>query len=358
MKKLITIALSGGIDSTVCALILKKKKKYNLVLVFMKNWETLGKKTICTSRVNFLIVKKISKQLKIKQKKINFSIEYWNNVFINFIHQIEQGLTPNPDILCNKEIKFKTFLLYTLKSLKTNFVATGHYAKIKSINNKKVLYMAHDKKKDQTYFLHVLQQNQLKYIIFPLESSFKKKIRLYAKKNNLENYNKKDSTGICFIENKNFTQFLHTYVKKKKGYFTDEKGILIKQHNKLPFYTIGQRKGLHIGGNKNYKKKPWFVLKKFTKLKHITLTQTNKKLINTTSIYIINTNLILKKKVLINTQVTSKIRYQQKEQKSKVYHKKNTQMFFHFYKKQKFTTKGQYLVFYYEKICLGGGIIF
>lgn len=351
-KKKITIGISGGVDSTACCFLLHKK--YNITAVFMQNWEK-NKNEFCNTKKNLETTKHICKYLKIKLKIANFSLDYYKNVFTKVVNDYKQNKTPNPDTLCNKKIKFNIFLKYAL-TFNTKYIATGHYSKIRKINNNILLSIPKDKKKDQTYFLCLLKKTQLKKTIFPLENYFKKDIRLLLKKNNCQNYKKKDSTGICFIENKNFNIFLQKYIKKRYGITSDTKGNKIGKHIGIPFYTIGQRKGLEV--NKSTFKNTYIVVKKVLKNNILIIAEkNNNKIIFNNIIYLEKINNNPKTIPKINTMFSTKIRYQQKIQETLLKHISRKKCILFFLKKQKAITPGQITALYKKNLCIGGGVI-
>ncbi|MBM7452751.1 tRNA-specific 2-thiouridylase [Acholeplasma morum] len=269
MKKVI-LGLSGGVDSSVAAVILLEQG-YDVEAVFMRNWDSAANQDvygnptvndeICAQEVDYMDAKKVADQLGIKLHKVDFTEEYWKQVFTYFLNEYERGRTPNPDILCNTEIKFKAFLDYA-KRLDADYIAMGHYAKTEVRNGHTVLARSKDQNKDQTYFLSQLTESQIEKALFPLGDIDKKDVREIAKKHNLATAIKKDSTGICFIGERHFNAFLSNYIYKKSGDMRRLDGTFIKKHDGLMNYTIGQRKGLGIGGLKEYDLEPWFVVGK------------------------------------------------------------------------------------------------
>lgn len=260
MSEKIIVGLSGGVDSSV-SLKLLHEKGFDVEALFMKNWDEDDENFGCNAKEDLEYAEDACKKLNVKLHTANFSDEYWNNIFLNFIDSYKKGLTPNPDILCNKFIKFKVFIDYA-KSLGAKKIATGHYAKIASENSRFFLITPKDSKKDQTYFLHTLDQSQLSRTIFPLSDIEKEKVKKIAKDFGFKSYNKKESMGICFIGNKKFKKFISNYIKNIPGEIVNEKNIVIGKHNGMFYTTIGQREGIGIGGMKGAKNLPWYVYKK------------------------------------------------------------------------------------------------
>ncbi|MCV2525635.1 MAG: tRNA 2-thiouridine(34) synthase MnmA, partial [Candidatus Lightella neohaematopini] len=241
-KKKVIIGLSGGVDSSVSAWLLQQKGYY-VEGLFMKNWEDDDNIYNCTSAQDLYDTEIVCKTLNIKLNIVNFSYEYWENVFKLCLVYYKLGYTPNPDILCNKEIKFKVFLNFALKELRADYIATGHYVRSIIINNNYSLLRGIDKNKDQSYFLYTINNDILRKVLFPIGNLTKLQVRSIANKINLSNANKKDSTGICFIGKKKFSNFISRYLKSKSGIIKSTSGKILGNHNGLIYYTIGQRKG-------------------------------------------------------------------------------------------------------------------
>ena len=255
-QKKVIIALSGGVDSAVACFLLKEKYN-NVEAIFMDNWDSFINNEFnyqndedgCNSKQDYLDALEITKKMNIKLHKVSFTKEYWDQVFEKLIIGYKNGITPNPDILCNKYIKFKMLLNYVIDNFDADFLATGHYANIEEKDGIFYLLQPNDKSKDQTYFLSELNQTQLSKIIFPLANIFKKDVREIAKNNKFNIWDKKDSTGICFIGKRDFQSFLSNYIQPKIGYIIDiENNKKIGEHNGAFYYTIGQNKNLNLSG--------------------------------------------------------------------------------------------------------------
>ena len=241
-KKTVVVGMSGGVDSSVSAYLLKKQG-YNVIGVFMKNWEEKDENGVCEAEKDYKDVVEVCEKLEIPYYSVNFEKEYWDKVFEYFLSEYRKGRTPNPDVMCNKEIKFKVFLDYA-KELGADLVATGHYARTKKENGETLLLRGVDGNKDQTYFLSQLKQEQIENILFPVGEMEKPEVRKIAEEAGLSTARKKDSTGICFIGEKNFKEFLTRYLPAKKGKMIDLDGNIRGTHDGLMYYTIGQRHGL------------------------------------------------------------------------------------------------------------------
>ena len=245
-KETIVVGMSGGVDSSIVALKLKKQG-YNVIGLFMKNWEESTDTGHCTSEQDYEDVQKVCNKIGIPYYSVNFSKEYMNRVFKYFLEEYKRGRTPNPDVLCNREIKFGPFLEYA-KKLGADYIATGHYAQRERKNGYTYLKKAVDTNKDQTYFLNQLNQDQLGYTLFPIGDMLKPDLRKIAEEYDLSTAHKKDSTGICFIGERNFKEFLSQYLPNQKGDIVDiDTGKVMGRHDGLMYYTIGQRRGLGIG---------------------------------------------------------------------------------------------------------------
>jgi len=353
MKKTQTVAigLSGGVDSSVSAYLLKKQG-YKVFGLFMKNWN--DEDSNCQSKRDFEDVIKVCKKLKIDYYSINFEDQYYENVFSKCLEDFKMGITPNPDILCNKEIKFNLFLKKAIE-LGADFLATGHYAQNKLIDNKNYLIKAIDTNKDQSYFLYTLNSSILEKILFPIGNLTKNEVRKIAKDQDLSTYAKKDSTGICFIGKRKFKEFLSEFISYKNGVIKtlDEKNL--GTHQGLSFYTIGQRKGLQIGGEGQ----AWYIAKKDLKTNVLYVVQGkehpalfSKKLIAKKITWIIeNFNPKLPYKC------AAKIRYRQKDQICQIEKIEDDNIYVSFENPQRAITPGQSIVFYKKNICLGGALI-
>jgi tRNA-specific 2-thiouridylase len=256
----VVIGMSGGVDSSVAAWILKQQG-YKVIGLFMKNWEDDDNSEYCSSRQDWLDVVSVADLIGIDVEAVNFAAEYKDRVFAEFLREYSAGRTPNPDVLCNAEIKFKAFLDHAM-SLGAEAIATGHYAKTARVGKEVHLLKAIDETKDQSYFLYRLSQSQLQHVIFPLGGIRKSLVREIAQAIGLPNAAKKDSTGICFIGERPFREFLNRYLPTQAGPIKTENGKTVGEHVGLAFYTLGQRKGIGVGGSKDGNGEPWFVAKK------------------------------------------------------------------------------------------------
>src|SRR5262245_41887279 len=260
MAERIVVGMSGGVDSSVAALLLKRSG-YDVVGLFMKNWEDDDDDEYCSTREDLIDAAAAADVVGIELEAVNFSAEYKDRVFAEFLREYSAGRTPNPDVLCNAEIKFRAFLDHAMR-LGASKIATGHYARVGFFENRFQLLRGKDAAKDQSYFLHRLNQEQLSRVMFPVGEMKKTEVRRLAREAGLPNHAKKDSTGICFIGERLFREFLNRYLPKVPGAIVDEKGKRLGEHIGLAFYTIGQRKGIGIGGIADAAAEPWYVADK------------------------------------------------------------------------------------------------
>lgn len=350
--KTVVVGISGGVDSSVSAYLLKEQG-YNVIGLFMVNWEE-GEN--CTSEDDFEDVKRVCNKIGIPYYSVNFAKEYYERVFEYFLEEYKNGRTPNPDVLCNREIKFGPFLEYA-KKLGADYIATGHYAKKIEKDGLYYLAKAKDLNKDQSYFLNQLNQEQLKSVLFPLENLEKTKVREIAEKLNLSNAKKKDSTGICFIGERNFKNFLSGYLPFQGGEIRDSHERVLGKHDGLAFYTLGQRRGLGIGGQPGEKSGRWFVYKKDMQNNVLYVSQGNDDILFTSQLIATDFNWIPKKPQEQEFECFAKFRYRQPDQKVKVF-LQDGKVRIVFFEKQKAITPGQFVVLYDENgICFGGGVI-
>ncbi len=354
MQKKVVVGMSGGVDSSVAALLLKQQG-YDVIGLFMHNWEEDNDLGHCTAEQDYEDVRKVATKLNIPYYSINFSKEYREKVFSYFLDEYSKGRTPNPDVLCNREIKFGPFLDFA-NSIGADYIATGHYCGVEHTGGVHRLLKAEDTDKDQTYFLNQLSQKQLEKVLFPLANIKKTEVRKIAEENGLITASKKDSTGICFIGERNFKNFLKSYLPAKPGLIKDEKGKVVGNHDGLMYYTLGQRRGLNIGGYRGGTGERWFVVKKDLQNNELIVTQGETDILFSNGLVASGVNWIPERPKPDNFDCFAKFRYRQPEQKVNVTIKDDV-VIVKFYKKQRAITPGQYVVFYNETECLGGGVI-
>lgn len=350
----VVIGMSGGVDSSVAALLLKEQG-YEVIGIFMKNWSDKDEFGFCSAEVDYEDVRKVCDQIGIPYYTVNFEKEYWDRVFTYFLDEYRTGRTPNPDVLCNKEIKFKAFLDYAMK-LGADYLATGHYARVDFHNGEYRLLRGVDAGKDQSYFLCALGQQSLSKTMFPIGHLTKDKVRVIASKAGLETAGKKDSTGICFIGEKNFKEFLSNYLPAKPGQIRSLSGEVLGTHDGLMYYTIGQRKGLGIGGRGTGQ--PWFVARKDVESNILYVVQgEDNPILFSKGLIATDLNWISKRKPEKSFRCTAKFRYRQQDKEVTVNMRSDNNCEVIFHNPQKAITQGQFVVFYDGEVCLGGGII-
>lgn len=355
MAKTVVVGMSGGVDSSVAALLLKQQG-YNVIGLFMLNWEET-ENDCCTAQSDYEDVKRVCNKIGIPYYTINFAKEYMDRVFKYFLEEYRLGRTPNPDVLCNREIKFGPFLEYA-KKLGADYIATGHYCDIEhSDDGYHYLLKAVDNNKDQTYFLNQLDQNQLKDVLFPLGKMNKEEVRRIAHEYDLITAEKKDSTGICFIGERDFRKFLKEYIPAKPGKIVDEDGNVVGEHEGVMYYTLGQRRGLNIGGKSGGNGDRWFVLSKDIEKNLLIVSQGETDRLFSDGLVSNKVNWIPRMPSGQNFDCFAKFRYRQPDQKVNVTLNDDGSVYVKFYEKQRAVTEGQYVVFYNDTMCLGGGVI-
>ncbi|MDX5069783.1 tRNA 2-thiouridine(34) synthase MnmA [Lactobacillus iners] len=354
----VVVGMSGGVDSSVSALLLKEQG-YDVVGVFMKNWDDTDDSGVCTATEDFEDVKRVADKIGIPYYSINFEKEYWNKVFEYFLSEYKRGRTPNPDIMCNKEIKFKSFLDFAMK-LDADYIAMGHYAKTVTDKNGVVHMMRpKDGNKDQTYFLSQVTQEQLKKAIFPLADLSKPQVRMIAEQAGLATAKKKDSTGICFIGERNFKNFLSEFLPAMGGNIVTSDGRIVGKHSGLMYYTIGQRSGLGLGGNQS-SCAPWFVVGKNLQKNELIVEQGyDSDLLYASSLDASEVSFFTGLSSNDTTiHCTAKFRYRQPDVAVTMnYNKANNTVHVEFDELARAVTPGQAIVFYDGEECLGGAII-
>lgn len=354
MKKRVILGMSGGVDSSVSALLLKEAG-YEVIGLFMKNWDEKDESGVCTATEDSEDARRVASQLDIPYYSINFEKEYWDRVFTYFLDEYKKGRTPNPDVMCNQEIKFNAFLDYALK-LDADYIAMGHYAQVEERDGNYYLLRGKDKNKDQSYFLSRIGQKALSRTIFPIGHLDKKEVRTLAQEHNLYTATKKDSTGICFIGERNFDEFLDRYLLSKEGDIVDVDGDKIGQHSGLIHYTLGQRRGIGIGGIGTGE--PWFVAGKDLKKNILYVAQgEDHPALFSTSLIGESPSWILEKAPDMPLRCTAKFRYRQKDIPVMVDILDDGNIHIKYDNPSKAVTPGQAAVLYQGEVCLGGCII-
>ncbi len=352
----VIVGLSGGVDSAVAALLLQEQG-YAVEGLFMENWEDDEAETYCTAAQDFQDARQVCEQLGIPLHKANFTAAYREHVFHYFLDEYAAGRTPNPDVLCNSEIKFKAFLDHALR-LGADYIATGHYARTWRTGNEVKLLRACDESKDQTYFLHAVAQAALARTLFPVGALLKNEVRRRARQAGFTNHARKDSTGICFIGERKFSNFLGKYLPAQPGRMETPEGTLVGTHRGLMYYTLGQRQGLGIGGRRDAAETPWYVAAKDSKRNVLIVVQGHEHPM------LMRQSLIADKLHWVSAapsapafDCTARCRYRQADQPCHVTFPDAHRCRVEFTVSKRALTPGQYVVFYRGDECLGGGVI-
>ncbi len=351
----VVVGMSGGVDSSVSALLLKEQG-YDVIGIFMKNWDDTDEFGHCTAEEDFQDVRRVCDQIGIPYYTVNFEKEYMEKVFQYFLDEYKHGRTPNPDVMCNREIKFGE-LLNKVMNLGADYIATGHYAQVAFRDGEYKLLRGVDQNKDQTYFLNVLGQEQLAKTMFPIGHLPKQQVREIAERAGLATAKKKDSTGICFIGEKNFREFLSNYLPAKPGEIQTTEGQTIGRHDGLMYYTLGQRQGLGIGGGYG-NGQPWFVVDKDVEHNILFVGQgSNHPRLLSTGLLATDVHWVSARQPEASFTCTAKFRYRQPDQAVTVHLRPGNTCEVVFAQPQKAVTPGQAVVFYRGEECLGGGTI-
>ncbi len=348
----VVVGMSGGVDSSVAALLLKQQG-YDVVGIFMKNWDDTDENGVCTATEDYDDVIRVCNQLDIPYYAVNFEKQYWDKVFTYFLEEYKAGRTPNPDVMCNKEIKFKAFMEHAM-SLGADYLATGHYARVHENKGKYEMLRGIDENKDQTYFLNQLSQDVLAKVMFPIGDIEKKKVRAIAEEAGLATAKKKDSTGICFIGERNFKEFLSEYLPAQPGNMETLDGEVKGKHDGLMYYTLGQRQGLGIGGAGE----PWFVTGKNIEQNILYVGQGfHHEALYSDGLIASAANWTSGSAPAESFTCTAKFRYRQDDSAVTVNPLENGTWKVTFHEPERAVTPGQAVVFYDDDVCLGGATI-
>ena len=351
------VGLSGGVDSAVAAWLLLEQG-YAVQALFMKNWDEDDAPGHCPAEQDLADARAVADVLGIELRTISFSTEYWDRVFAHFLAEYRAGRTPNPDILCNQEIKFRAFLDFAL-DLGADWIATGHYARVVGDANQRQLLKGLDDNKDQSYFLYRLNQRALNHSLFPLGELSKPEVRSIAQLKGLPNFAKKDSTGICFIGERKFKAFLSRYLPAQPGNVVTTAGELLGQHQGLMFHTIGQRQGLGIGGTRDSSGEPWYVVDKNLATNELVVAQgKDHPALFRSALEATDLHWISGSPPAAPLACHARIRYRQRDQACEVTRLGTDSCTVRFATAQRAVTPGQAVVFYQGDLCLGGGTIY
>lgn len=356
-QKKVIVGMSGGVDSSVSAYLLQQQG-YQVAGLFMKNWEEDDNEEYCSAATDLADAQAVCDKLGIELHTVNFAAEYWDNVFELFLAEYKAGRTPNPDILCNKEIKFKAFLEFAAEDLGADYIATGHYVRRRDIDGTTQLLRGVDTNKDQSYFLYTLSHEQVAQSLFPVGELEKPEVRKIAEQLDLATAKKKDSTGICFIGERKFRDFLGRYLPAQPGKIMTVDGDEIGQHQGLMYHTLGQRKGLGIGGTKDGGEDPWYVVEKDLENNVLLVAQGH----DHPSLY--SNGLIAQQLHWVDRKTVTepfrcvvKTRYRQPDIACTVTPIDDERIEVRFDEPVAAVTPGQSAVFYIDEVCLGGGVI-
>jgi tRNA-specific 2-thiouridylase len=353
----VIVGMSGGVDSSVSAYLLQQEG-YQVEGLFMKNWEEDDNDEYCAAAEDLADAQAVADKLGIHLHTINFAAEYWDNVFEYFLEEYKAGRTPNPDIMCNKEIKFKAFLEFAAEDLEADYIATGHYVQRRFEDGIWKMIRGQDSNKDQSYFLYTLSHEHVAKTLFPVGNIEKPKVREIAEQQELITHNKKDSTGICFIGERKFKDFLAQYLPAKPGVIETAEGEAIGEHEGLMYHTLGQRKGLLIGGKKEHGDEPWYVVDKDVARNVLIVGQgANHPRLFSDGLVATQLHWVDRKGPSQPTRMTVKTRYRQQDIVCEVAPNSDGSVTVVFDEAQKAVTPGQSAVFYQNDVCLGGGII-
>lgn len=353
-KKRVVVGMSGGVDSAVSAALLKEQG-FDVVGLYMSNWKETDPNGCCTGEQDWTDVRYVCDKIGIPYYSVDFSKQYMDNVFKLFVEEYKKGRTPNPDVLCNREVKFGPFSDFA-RELGADYIATGHYCRVRHDGDMHYLLRAKDENKDQTYFLNQVSSHQLRDVIFPLGDLTKPEVRELALKFDIPVAKKKDSTGICFIGERNFRQFLSQYIPMKDGDIVIQDGKVVGRHHGVYFYTLGQRRGLGIGGSADGNGERWFVLGKDVANNRLIVSQGEDDILFKDGLVTEGFNFITPAPAK-EFDCEVRIKHRQPLQRAHLSVLDNGDARIVFNEKQRAIAEGQYAVVYYGDICLGGGVI-